>query len=679
MLDLRVILAALALACVACDDAPNADAADTGPGGGTDSNSDTAQNSPDTADTAGPTDTANMADTGPSADTAAPPVFCEGTTRFDWDPTAGQTLAVFPDDALTRDDPSTLTGLRVDIGEPQWLSNEPTLFQPLWRQTSDLDGFGTSAGIVLRFSAPVAAPPDSAAASLTSDAIALWDLGALGDPQAKATRVAYEAQVLDEGATLLLWPIRPLREQTLHAVVVANHPDANGGCIAPSAPLRALLSGADTDPASARLASRFAHLRALVPLAPGEISALSLFTTQAITPVTLEQRDDIRATTYDWAAPPTCSTTQRARVCSGTFEAKDYRREGYLGTPTPPSTYRLPVHLWLPKDTSLTAPVMVFGHGLGGDSDQARIVALTNAENGIATVALSAPRHGDHPTARSDDPNAFATDLFGIDLDNFTIDGFVFRENLRQAAFDKLQALALLRSHPDLDGDGTPDLDLDRIAYWGVSLGGIMGPDFTALSGEIDAAIYSIAGARMLSIATESRAFGSMMDLIAELAGGRDALLQRAAIAQCLLDAGDPVNWAAQLGDDRAAGRPTPHTLVQMVIGDAIVPNAATRVLARALELPLVPTVIAPIDPLRTEAAAPVHHNFGAVTAGLFQFDRASKTPGGAPFAATHTGVYDGIEAIDQVRTFLEGWLQTADHVPWIVDPYFENGTPPLP
>ncbi len=668
--DIFGLTAALSLA--ACGDSPAAV---------TDTSSDAADIAPDSAPDAADTievssDTADTADTEPPK----PLTFCESTTRFDWDPTTGAQLTAFPDDALTREDPTTFTGLRVSIGDPLWLANEPELFQPLFRQTEELDGFGTSAGIVLRFSAPIAAPPSSALDSVTSDSIQLWDLGHPDDPNSTAMRVPYEAELLDDGATLVLWPVRPLREQTLHAAIITTaHKAADESCISPSASLRELVSGTGTEEIHTKLAPKFEHLKSLVTLDPGTVSALTLFTTQAISPVTLAQRDDIRRTTYTWATPPACNETERARVCVGTFEAKDYRREGYLGTPTEPATYRLPVHLWLPKDTSKPAPVLFFGHGLGGDAMQARLIALTSAENGIATVAIAAPRHGDHPTARSDDPNAFATDLFGIDLDNFTIDGFVFRENLRQAAFDKLQVLELLKSGPDIDDDGTADLDMTRLSYWGVSLGGIMGSDFTALSGELDLAIFSIAGARMLSIALESEAFGGMMELIATLAGGEDALRQRGAMAQALLDGGDPVNWAAQLAYDRNDGKPTPHILLQMVIGDEIVPNAATRVLARALDLPQVPTIITPIDPLRAETEAPVHHNLGDRTLGLFQFDRASKTPGGVPFKATHTGVYDGIEAIDQVQTFLEGWLNTDDHTPWIIDPYFENGTPNLP
>jgi len=119
------------------------------------------------------------------------------------------------------------------------------------------------------------------------------------------------------------------------------------------------------------------------------------------------------------------------------------------------------------------------------------------------------------------------------------------------------------------------------------------------------------------------------------------------------------------------------------VMGDTTVPNIATRTLARALDAPQVPTVIAPIDLLPVAASAPVSGNVaadaaGPLTVGLFQFDRVTTSPGGNPKRATHSGVFSGIEAIDQVRAFLESWLSDEDGVPTIVDPYAENGTRPL-
>ena len=104
----------------------------------------------------------------------------------------------------------------------------------------------------------------------------------------------------------------------------------------------------------------------------------------------------------------------------------------------------------------------------------------------------------------------------------------MFRENVRQAAFDKLQVMQLVRAEPDIDGDGSIDLDTSRVAYWGISLGGILGPNFVAMEGDIGAAIFSIAGARVISIIAEGADFKQLFDILAQLSGGRDNLLRQA-------------------------------------------------------------------------------------------------------------------------------------------------------
>lgn len=612
----------------------------------------------DANDTTDPQDTSEV-------ETVDPLAFCESTTTsFDWDPVAAVALNAFPDDSLTRDDAESITGLRVQIGDPPWLAEESSVFQPVWRQLEELDGFGTSAGIVLRFSAPIEAPPSTVVESVISQHIALWDLGRQNLP---AQRVPYTAELLEGGKTLILTPVRPLRESQLHAVVVTrNHPAADGGCIAPSAQLKGLLTDQATDAAVSRLKIRKDFFLSQTGLAPNEISALSLFTTQTIFARTLTQRLELRAKTYDWKTPPTCTTSGGLKKCRGVLTAWDFRIEGYLGEPAEPTNYDLPVHIWLKTGVTQPAPILFFGHGLGGEASQSTPIAEIAAAANLATVAISAPRHGDHPTARAGN-DAFI-DLFGIDIANMTIDGFVFRENLRQASFDKQQVLQLLAAQPDIDGDGTPDVNASRVVYWGISLGGIMGADFVGQTDKVDAGIFSIAGARLISVATDSANFSGFADLLSNLVGGKDALKRLASPAQTLIDAGDPVNWAARLVKDRFdAGRP-PHILMQMVMDDEVVPNVSTEALARAIEVPQVPTLLAAIDPLRAEAKAPVSSNVVGRTQGLFQLDRV--TISGESRAATHNNIFSGPEALTQIDTFLKSWSFDPNASPVIMDPY---------
>ncbi|MBL8787027.1 MAG: hypothetical protein JNJ59_19130 [Deltaproteobacteria bacterium] len=659
-----ITLAAL-LAATACDSDP---AAGTG----------------DTADTVLDTTAPDASDT---ADTVVA-TYCEGTTTFAWSATPTDHLAAFPDDVLTVADAATLTGRRVHFGTAAWLDAEPELFQSLWRDLEKLDGFGISAGVSLRFSGPIKAAPSGSIDSVTNDALILVDLGT--EPP---TRIPYETELIEGGTNLLVWPMRPLREGTRHAVIATTALLAEGdGCIAPSQALQDALDG----PAPSAVEAGFAALRnglSLLKTPHTSVSAATVFTTQTFSAATLKQRTHLRAQTYAFAARPSCTTKNDITACDAAFTAYDYRIEGALDPALDdtftPKTYRLPVHVWMPKTRTGPVPVLVFGHGLGGSADDAKEIGTLAAPLGLATVAISAPRHGDHPTSKAGaDYQSVFTDFFGVNLQTFSIEGFVFRENVRQAAFDKLQVLELLRAHPDLDGDDTPDLDLDKVAYWGISLGGILGPNFVAQS-NVGAAIFSVPGARLISVISDAADFSALFDLLASVVGDRDLVLRQAPIAQTLIDGGDPIGWANHLVTDTVSGRPPAHILIQMVMGDTTVPNIATRSLARAIGTPQVPTIITPIDLLPAAASAPVTANLSTaasgdtalpsvVTAGLYQFDRASRSPGANPVKATHGGVFSGIESIGQVTGFLTTWLSSPTGTPTITDPYSDYGTPPL-
>jgi len=165
---LALIAAALAPWSAACDSSAGAGASDT----------------IGAADTAIPEDTA--ADT-----TTRPQAFCDGATAALYDPVAGTDLTVFPDDCWTREADS-FTGLRVDIDESTpWIAEQAAFLQPIFLQRGELDGFGTSAGVLLRFSAPLGDVPNGEAASLASDAVMLVALD--GDT---AVKVPFEAELV---------------------------------------------------------------------------------------------------------------------------------------------------------------------------------------------------------------------------------------------------------------------------------------------------------------------------------------------------------------------------------------------------------------------------------------------------------------------------------------------------
>jgi hypothetical protein len=173
-----------------------------------------------------------VADAGPTGCTAA----------YRYDPVNDTELTTFPDDFYTVADPSTGTGLRVTTLEAPWRPSVVRALTHVFEDLDTLDGFGVSAGIVIRFTAPVAevaGGPQTA----TDGPVALWTLG--DSPR----RIAFEVKTADAGATLILYPMEPLPAHTAAGVVVERGLlAADGGCVEPSPTLASLLAGDAPDP-----------------------------------------------------------------------------------------------------------------------------------------------------------------------------------------------------------------------------------------------------------------------------------------------------------------------------------------------------------------------------------------------------------------------------------------------
>jgi hypothetical protein len=467
---------------------------------------------------------------------ADPPPAC--AVSFQWDPRTATVLETFPDDYYTRPDPATATGLRPDLGPERalWLDSIPGAFGPMYRTLERLDGWGTSAGVILRFSGAVAAPPEGA--------IRLLGPGAGPDGDAIGP-IPFDAVPTEDGTGLVLWPRVPLRPASRHAVVVTHAltgPD--GGCVAPSPALGEALAGV---PPLAEMGERFREALGWAGVEPDDAVAVAAFTTQSIVDESVAIAADIAGRAYTWSTPPTCVEMPLFRECEGTFIAQDYRGpDGVIEGTTPVASYELVVRAWLPLAPAPSRPLVVFGPGLGADLDISRRIAEITTPLDVVTVAIDAPAHGRHPIA---DPACMAeicrtTDFFGVDLAGRTIDLFVARDHFRESTYDKLQLIELLRGAPDLDGDATPDLDPTRIAYFAASLGGIMGSEFLALSPDVSAGLLNVPGGRIASIMDEGQATAVLVRSLTPAGTTPSDRARLFPLVQTLLERGDPANYA---------------------------------------------------------------------------------------------------------------------------------------
>lgn len=607
-------------------------------------------------------------------DEAAKLAWCDGDVEFLWDPGGGFMYSV-PDDALTSPDETTVTGRRIDLANLLTdLSSIPKSFQPVILSLDELDGWGTLAGGFLRFSAAV--DPKSFAA------LHLVVLGGEGAPR----EVPIETRVTDEGATIIFEPMVPLPPATRAAMVATGVlRDPSGGCVAPGAALRDALGAAvcGTDaPNVEEIADALAALAQLgLAKSPADVSALLVFTTQSIVEESVAVAEDVAGRSFALDSDPLCMDGPLYRTCEMSFGAGDYRDDNRaVAGSTPTTAYSIPLTVYLPLAPGEFGgppyPTVIFGHGLGGDRTQASRLADFAAPLGLATVAIDAVRHGQHPAGAEDSQLFQVADFFGIDIVAVTFDPIVMRDNWRQSTYDKLQLVGLLTDGGDLDadGDGGPDLDGDRLVYLGVSLGGIMGPEICALAPEISAAVLVVPGARVSGIIRDSSTFAPLIDIFQNATMASDGDVERFfPILQTIIERGDAGNYAPYAFRARlpVADSATPSVLMGMVIDDAIVPNQTNRMLARALDTPHVPPVLQDVGVIEVTGATPIAGNIDdGVTAGLFQFDRVMED--GKVVPAEHCNIGDTEPGPTMWMNFLRTHLMDGEAE--IIDPYEELG-----
>ena len=226
-----------------------------------------------------------------------------------------------------------------------------------------------------------------------------------------------------------------------------------------------------------------------------------------------------------------------ATVAYGRFRSPDYETAqkfipptGTLtGTPQVQGSNDLIVQVFLPavQKPAHGWPVAIFGHGFGDTMYGAPwTVASTLAAQGIASVSINVVGHGGGALGSLAVLSAGVPTVVvpaggrGIDQDgNGTIDstegssaaaskGIISsRDGLRQTVVDLMQLVRQIEAGIDVDNDGTPDLDAQRIYYAGQSFGGIYGTIFLGVEPSLKAGVPNVPGGSIIEIVRLSPSF----------------------------------------------------------------------------------------------------------------------------------------------------------------------------
>ena len=145
---------------------------------------------------------------------------------------------------------------------------------------------------------------------------------------------------------------------------------------------------------------------------------------------------------------------------------------------------RIPGILWTPEGITDPLPLVLVGHGGSSEKRNPNGLALARRlvrHNELAVAAIDAIDHGERGSIRSDTPNSPEYAAIWQRPDTFD----------RMVADWKavLDALA-----------GLPEVDADRVGYWGLSMGTMLGLPFVAAEPRIKAAVLGLCGLRGSSV-----------------------------------------------------------------------------------------------------------------------------------------------------------------------------------
>jgi len=611
-------------------------------------------------------------------------------------PRASTRLTPFPSDRYTRADAASATGLRVDISSATTADRLVTGYPVTVSDLNKMDGFSTVGGVYVNLSGDVdpasfTRPVDGYA---TADApAALVDVDEKSPDKGKAVGlIPMYATTADglydyasEDHTLLFQPARPLRPRTRYLFVLTNAVKTRTGRpIVASEDTKRLLSS-DPDPYAAAVRAALPVLEATTKIKRESIVLATQFTTTSVHEELLAAASDRRAAPppklpADFAVVEESKTDNRLRY-SFTMEAPEYRvpkPDGRFaienGKPKVHSTVQLETLLAFSDRTkSGPRPVVIFGHGLGGDKDgvwgTAERLATLHA-NGVAVFGIDAPEHGSRALEKSDNKLAPVFSFFGIDAQT-TTEAFVIaraRDNFRQMALDHLEMIRLIKTLGTLDllplgaPDGVPDLDVGQIVYLGHSFGSVMGPTSAALAPEIRAACWNVGGAGLTTLLRDSPTFKFIIDAMKPAGTPPGEVIRFFATTQAIVDPGDAANWVKGVTLEAFPGVPDwkpRDVLLQEVYNDTIVPNSTSELLARAGGLTHQLPKRSDIPGLPTASGAITANLPSGATGVIAQFERGADGK-----VIDHGSLIFAPEGRDQYVAFFQSALAGRANVP---------------
>jgi hypothetical protein len=564
----------------------------------------------------------------------------------------------YPSDFLTKPDPTTPTGLRVNLPPS-------SIVVPKGATAIDMtpfnraDGAPTSAPVLVNFGVEVAASFLANDKQTASSVAAGSPIALIAEATGERVPFLSEMDANDPGQTtrhaLIIRPLTPLAFGQKYVVVLTNRlRDTSGNPLPVSKGFVALRDKIPTDVTSIESARpHFEEIFLLLAAHGYPRDSLALawdYTTASnhtvIGPITTMRQQVFQSPTAyapssDGGLPPPDGGAEAgdagsntdityaidsiapspyqpgAIVVEGTFTPPNYLMadntidytpdnvpvlQTSIPRPSYPFTMIVPP---LAKTQSLS--LVLFGHGLFGDGRDYLTTSYGNILQPLAQSLGAVLVATDWIGLSSGDLNLIITDV----APNLNRVGIV-TDRLLQALANNLSLIELslgaLSADPRVRlSTAEPLLDPSRVYYYGVSLGGIEGSSLISVARNVTRAAVAVPGASWNNLLSRSYDYAQIKLVVT--ADYPDALAQQEFIAllQSRFDPADPVNLATLFQKNPLPDSPSSRTVViQESIDDCQVPNLTTEILARTYGAPQVVPDIVPIYGLAT-TSTPTH------------------------------------------------------------------------
>ena len=337
-----------------------------------------------------------------------------------------------------------------------------------------------------------------------------------------------------------------------------------------------------------------------------------------------------------------------AQLAYGKFSSPSYLSAGQTipatptlsGSPRAQGSSELIFQLFVPAGPKPAGgwPVAIFGHGFTDSMYGAPwTVGSVFASQGIATLAINVVGHGGgalgtlNVLRTGNTPVSVPAGGRGFDQDgNGAIDStegvnaapprtiIGSRDGLRQTVIDLMQLVRQVEVGIDIDGDGTPDLNAQRIYYAGQSFGGIYGTKLLGIEPNIKAGVPNVPGGsiaevarlgvfRFLTAATLATRQPQLLNLpptpnvpvpfnlnfnenmplrdlplVVNNVPGATAIAQVLDRFEWVQQSGNPVSYAPLIRKSPLPGSAPKPVIVQFAKGDRTVPNPTSSAILRA-------------------------------------------------------------------------------------------------